>query len=233
LLGDTGVQIGRGTIQVDGNTLQTSVPKIFAGGDVVKGPASVIDAIAMGRKATASIDKYLGGDGVIDEALIPADKPDPRLGQEKGFADRSRVQMPLLPVKERLHGYSQVELGFSEEEAVKEAKRCLRCDLRLQISPVILPPEKWLDFDSENVSKVPETNGVFQLLDEKKLIILISGAVDLHKALQERLETAQKARYFMYEEHPMYTMRESELLQKFLKEHGKMPELNDELSDLF
>ena len=227
------IQAARGTIEVDGDTLQTGVSKIFAGGDVVSGPASVIEAIAMGRKAAVSIDKLLGGDGVIDETLSEPEKPDPWLGREEGFAAKRRVPIPYLPVERRLQDFSTVELGFDEEKAVEEAKRCLRCDLRLEISPVVLPPEKWLEFNSDNVSMVPETSGVYQLLDKKKIVIYIAGAPNLRQALEEKLKKVEKARYFGYEEHPMYTMRESELIQKFLKEHGRMPELNEEVYDLF
>ena len=227
------IQTPRGVIEVNEDTLQTGVPKIFAGGDVVSGAASVIEAIAMGRKAAASVDRFLGGDGVIDETLVEPEKLDPWLGQEEGFAEKQRVQIPYLPLEKRLQDFSLVELSFNEEMALEEANRCLRCDLRLEISPVVLPPEKWLEFSSDNVSTVPETSGVYQLLDEKKLIIYITGTPNLRRDLEQQLQTVKKARYFGYEEDPMYTKRESELIQKFLKEHGKMPELNEELLDLF
>ncbi|MFQ6064151.1 MAG: FAD-dependent oxidoreductase [Candidatus Bathyarchaeia archaeon] len=223
----------RNTIAVNPDTLETSLPGVFAGGDVVTGPASIVDAVAQGKKAAVSIDKYLGGDGVIDETLIKPEKPDPWLGPEEGFPDKRRVQVPHLPIERRLRDFSLVELGFDVEEAVEEAKRCLRCDLRLEISPVVLPPERWLEFSAENVSKVPETSGVYQLLDEKKVIVYIAGTPNLRRDLEQHLKTIPKARYFGYEEEPMYTKRESELIQKFLKEHGRMPELNEELLDLF
>jgi formate dehydrogenase beta subunit len=233
-LGEDGrIEVRKGTIKVDDIALQTSDPKVFAGGDVVSGAASVIEAITMGRKAAVSIDKYLGGDGVIDETLIETDVPNPWLGREEGFADKGRAQVPCSPLEQRVQGFSVAELGLNEEEAVEEAKRCLRCDLRLQISPVTLPPEKWFEFNQQNVSTIPETSGVFQLLDEKNIIIYIAGVPNLRQALEEKLRTAKKARYFGYEENPLYTMRESELIQKFLKEHGRMPELNEELFDLF
>jgi len=227
------IQTPRGVIDVDENTLQTRAPKIFAGGDVVSGAASVIEAIAMGRKAAASIDRFLGGDGVIDETLIEPEKLDPWLGQEEGFAEKRRVQIPYLPLEKRLQDFSLVERSFNEEMALEEANRCLRCDLRLEILPVVLPPEKWLEFSSDNVSTVPETSGVYQLLDEKRMIIYIVGTLNLQRDLEQQLQTVKKACYFGYEEDPMYTKRESELIQKFLKEHGKMPELNEELLDLF
>jgi len=227
------IQIPRGVIDVNEDTLQTGVPRIFAGGDVVSGAASVIEAVAMGRKAAASIDSFLGGDGVIDATLIEAEKLDPWLGQEEGFAQKRRVQIPYLLLEKRLQDFSLVELSFNEKMALEEANRCLRCDLRLEILSVVLPPEKWLEFSSDNVSTVPETSGVYQLLDEKKMIIYIVGTPSLRQDLEQQLQTVKKARYFGYEEDPMYTKRESELIQKFLKEHGRMPELNEELLDLF
>jgi formate dehydrogenase beta subunit len=121
--------------------LATNIEGVYAGGDVVTGPASVIEAIAAGRKAASSIDKYLGGDGIIDEELIPKEKPNPWLGRDDGFAHWARVAMPSLPVEQRLNGFEEVELGFDKEASIDEAKRCLQCHLRLEISPVTLPVE--------------------------------------------------------------------------------------------
>ena len=118
---------GRGnTIQVDPDTLATSRDGVFAGGDAISGPASVIEAIADGRQAAISIDKYLGGSGEIDETLAPPEEAAAPLGEA---VEGRRAEVPTLPVAERLKGFSQVELGLSEEMAIKEAERCLRCDL--------------------------------------------------------------------------------------------------------
>ena len=137
-----GLKLSRvNTIQVDSATLATNIERVYAGGDVVSGPASVIEAIAAGRKAASSIDKYLGGDGIIDEELTPKEKPNPWLGRDDNFAHWARVAMPSLPVEQRLNGFEEVELGFDREAAVAEAKRCLQCNLRLEISPVTLPVE--------------------------------------------------------------------------------------------
>lgn len=220
-----------GTISVDAEG-QTSLPGIFAGGEVVSGPATVIEAIASGQQVAISIDKYLGGEGVLDEPPLEVDR-DPWLGQEEGFADRHRVQMPRLPLERRVEVFEQIELGFDETQAREEASRCLRCDLRLEISPVPFPPERWLPFNADNVSGVPEIEGVFQLLDEGKQVIFIQGSMNLRQHLEEQLLAQERARYFIYEEDPMYTKRESELLQKFLGQHGRLPEGNDELEDLF
>jgi NADH-quinone oxidoreductase subunit F len=118
---------GRGnTIQVAPDILATSREGVFAGGDAVTGPASVIEAIAHGRQAAISIDKYLGGKGEIDETLAPPEEVVAPLGEP---VEGRRIEVPALLVAKRLKGFSQVELGLSEEMAIKEAERCLRCDL--------------------------------------------------------------------------------------------------------
>jgi len=131
----------RGRIQVDEETLSCSREGVFAGGDVVSGPASVIKAIQAGRRAAISIDKYLGGKGQIDQKFIPEEEEPNWLGREEGFAYKRRAKTTTLPIDERLHGFAQVELTLDERAAVEEAKRCLRCQLRLNISKAPLPPE--------------------------------------------------------------------------------------------
>ncbi len=121
------LDIGRGnTIQVDPDTLATEKEGVFAGGDAVSGPASVIEAIAAGRQAAISIDKYLGGSGAIDETLAP---PEEAVAPLEETEEKRRPEMPTLPPEQRLSNFSQVELGYSEQMAIEEAKRCLRCDL--------------------------------------------------------------------------------------------------------
>ena len=112
------------TIIVDPVTLQTNLPSIFAGGDAVKGEATVIDAIAQGKRAAISIDRYLRGEDMWagrDEELQKV-KEVPKDGIKK----KPRQDMPLLPVEQRI-GDVEVELGFTEEMAREEASRCLAC----------------------------------------------------------------------------------------------------------
>ncbi len=138
-----GVEVGRGEmIKVDARTLATNVRGVFAGGDVVTGPASVIEAIAQGRQAASSIDKYLGGKGIIDEVLVPFEKAPPYFGSEEGFADRRLPEMPAIGLDKRLAGFVEVELGYDEGIARAEAARCLRCNARLELSRPVLPPLK-------------------------------------------------------------------------------------------
>lgn len=137
------LKISRGnTLQVNAQTLQTSRKGVFAGGDAVTGPASVISAIAAGRQAASSIDKYLGGTGIIEEILAPTEELSGWLGKDEGFTDMARVATPCIPHKKRLEEFTELSLGLSPELAQKEAGRCFRCDLRLKISPVMLPPVK-------------------------------------------------------------------------------------------
>lgn len=145
-----GVEVRRGeVIKVDAKTLATNVKGVFAGGDVVLGPASVIQAIAQGRQAASSIDKYLGGNGIIDETLVPFEKANPYFGSEEGFADRRRPEMPSIGLDKRLAGFAEVELGYDEMTARAEARRCLRCDARLELSRPVLPPVRVKSIQNE------------------------------------------------------------------------------------
>jgi NADH-quinone oxidoreductase subunit F len=126
--GKFGLPLGRGnTVQVDADTLATAREGVFAGGDAVTGPATVIEAIAAGRQAAISIDKYLGGSGAIDETLASPEEVEILPEIEEG--EKHRISIPTLTLNERLGSFAEVELGLGEEMAIEEAKRCLRCDL--------------------------------------------------------------------------------------------------------
>ena len=129
-------------IQVNQDTLATSREGVFAGGDAVTGPASVIEAIAAGRRAASSIDKLLGGDGIIDQTLWERPAPEPYTGKrDKGFADLCRVEMPKIPISEAHHSFAEVELGLDTNQATTEAKRCLQCDLELILGRAASPDD--------------------------------------------------------------------------------------------
>ncbi|MFC2007690.1 FAD-dependent oxidoreductase [Chloroflexota bacterium] len=135
------LKTGRGnTIRVNPDTMTTSREGVWAGGDVVTGPDSVIRAIAAGRKAAGSIDIYLGGNGNIDEELTAERELGFYCGREEGFPERTRVSMPELPEAQRERNFSEVETGLTEAGATAEGGRCFQCGIRLQISPAPLPP---------------------------------------------------------------------------------------------
>ncbi|UCG37032.1 MAG: FAD-dependent oxidoreductase, partial [Candidatus Bathyarchaeota archaeon] len=221
----------RELVDVDPSTMETSVPGVFACGDIVEGPTSIVKASASGRKAAFAIDKYSGGTGNLVDSFAEVEKPNPWLGKVEKFGYKQSPQMTCLPIEERKGNFSEVELGYDEEMAREEANRCLRCDLRLDIQQAYQPPEKWLPLTEEGLKAIPETEGVFQILDEDKEPVYIKGTMNLKKELEQQLTTNVKAKYFTYEEAKMYTMRESELLQQYVKRHGKMPVQNMEIED--
>jgi len=136
------VKTGRGDIiQVQDDSI-TSRKGVFAGGDVVTSPASVISAVASGRKGAIAIDKYLGGKGIIDEELAPIEEPEVRLGFKGDFAHLQRSEIPCIVAEQRLNSFAEVEQGYGEKTALKEAYRCFKCDVRLKIHPVQLPPKR-------------------------------------------------------------------------------------------
>jgi heterodisulfide reductase subunit A-like polyferredoxin len=133
---DTGVGItSQRTIAVNPNTMAATRPGVFAAGDSVSGTAFVIEAVASGHKAAESIQRYLEG-----EHLEPKPKPDlpvvqltrnellarARRGEIK---PGGRIPMPELPLEQRRQGFDEIERGYTEELAQKEAARCLACAL--------------------------------------------------------------------------------------------------------
>jgi heterodisulfide reductase subunit A-like polyferredoxin len=119
----------QGTIKVDPITLKTSKEGVFAGGDAVSGPWIAIEAVAAGKEAAISIDRYLQGLDLYEG------RPKPKLEKarfEEIFAGQSkapRERMKRLPLEERQKSFSEVKKGFTEEQAQREALRCLNCGL--------------------------------------------------------------------------------------------------------
>jgi heterodisulfide reductase subunit A len=117
-----------GQITVNDLTLQTNLEDVFAGGDVIGGSGIAIQAIADGREAAISIDRYLRGEdleeGRIKREPIVAPTPD---WEEFHKVPREKVQE--LPVEQRVNNFEEVVLGLTEEQAIQEAKRCLQCNI--------------------------------------------------------------------------------------------------------
>jgi NADH-quinone oxidoreductase subunit F len=111
--------------------VRTTVPDIFAGGDVVTGPATVVEAIAAGRQAAIEIDHYLSraeGPAPVFRAHKRRKVPFLPISAEDKIAAH-RTPMPMKDPDERKRVFDMVELGFTEAQAQKEAQRCLRCDI--------------------------------------------------------------------------------------------------------
>ena len=127
--------VHNGLIIIDNNTQETEIKGVFAGGDAANGPATVIEAIAAGRRAAISIDTYLGGDGTIELGMqnmaCGNGQPNYDGKRENGFSELKRVEVPSLPLTERISGFSEVELCCSDEQIKAETHRCLQCDLEI------------------------------------------------------------------------------------------------------
>jgi len=135
LTGDGECRIERNLVAVDDRTMETSAPGVFAGGDVATGPGTVVAAIAAGRRAADAMDRYLGGLGLQEpdpSAINDIQSYDAKRPQ--GFAELVRRSPPTLPAAHRTEGFGEVELCFGPEEAQAEARRCLQCDLEMELA---------------------------------------------------------------------------------------------------
>jgi len=122
-----GIKISRwGGIEVDPLTLETGMKGIFAGGDVVTGPQTYIDAMAAGRKAAISIDRYLRGEDLRADREDEGPQRDYIKIDIDGVEYRERASMVTLPLEKRKN-FDEVSLGLREEEVIREAERCLQC----------------------------------------------------------------------------------------------------------
>ena len=131
LLEHTAIEAERGVIKADPLTLETSIEGVFAGGDTVSGPASVIEAVGAGKRAAESIERYLKGEELrcerFDDTLSPL--PEELLLETNRVEKKARCRTKELPTAQREGNFREVELGLTEEEAVAEAERCLNCAL--------------------------------------------------------------------------------------------------------
>ncbi len=165
-VGVRGVHIEGNAVLTDDSTLATHRPGVFAGGDVSpKGQLTAIEAIAAGRKAAASIHSYLRGDIQVTPWADPLPEARPSAQELAKVKPRPRVSMPEQPGETRRRSSVEVRKGYTKEQAMAEAQRCLQCavcsecmecvrvcapealchderdkDLELQVGAVILAP---------------------------------------------------------------------------------------------
>lgn len=142
---DSGLERGRANSIAVNDSLETSVPGIYACGDAVYGTKSVIMAVAAGRDAASLIDKYLGGDGDISEVLTEPDEADAHIGRIEGFPKLERKKEQFLPVNERDHDFRQISSGICDADICGEGTRCLQCQLRFTVTPARV----WSDFQEK------------------------------------------------------------------------------------
>ncbi len=128
----SGVENSKVKVNVDAN-LRTSNPKIWAGGDVVTGPAMVIDAIKAGRDAAGAIDESIrAAKGESPWAPLEEEKIDIPLEIDEEIVEQPQAAMPEAPPKKRRKDFREVELGYTLKTAIAEACRCMRCDVEIE-----------------------------------------------------------------------------------------------------
>ncbi|MCX7857122.1 MAG: FAD-dependent oxidoreductase [Deltaproteobacteria bacterium] len=139
-----------GTLKVDNKTKMTSLPGVFAGGDVVTGPKFVVDAIAHGKKAAINIDRYLRGEELQtfeEEKITQKLTKDEILFLKEKFGRETKVRVPKLEAQDRKKNFFEVMKGYNEGEAILEAQRCLaskiegciecgECDKRCEVKAI-------------------------------------------------------------------------------------------------
>jgi NADH-quinone oxidoreductase subunit F len=125
---------GWDTFVVDQETLATNIPGVFAGGDAVNGPNTVIEAMADGKKVAEAIDKYIKGEKIEFKYKVtrPSIYVEPVKLTVEETLDAVRQEAKKLKPENREKNFKEVDLGLNRKSAVKEAKRCLRCDLEVK-----------------------------------------------------------------------------------------------------
>jgi NADH-quinone oxidoreductase subunit F len=125
---------GWNTLMVKETTLATNVAGVFAGGDVIRGPSTVIQAMADGKKAAKSIDKYIKAQPIEFDYTVtrPSIYVDPVKLEVEEIFQTQRQEATHIPAIKRRKNFKEIDLGLDRKAAIKEAKRCLRCDLEIR-----------------------------------------------------------------------------------------------------
>lgn len=155
--GDDCLEITKwGTVVVDPKTLACKRPGVFAGGDVVTGPNTVVDAIAAGKKVAVMIDRFIRGEELRQPGRprVPKVYIEPIQVDELKQSQAIRPELPRVPIERRKKSFIEVERSMSEADAEHEALRCLRCDLDFTQPQQTESPEK----HSDEVKKVEITS---------------------------------------------------------------------------
>jgi NADPH-dependent glutamate synthase beta subunit-like oxidoreductase len=144
-----GMDIERNSTMIVNRALSTTREGIFAIGDVVLGPASVIEAVAHGNQVARSVDNYLRTGSLEKQVLMPGYEAIKQVYDLEEYADAERPEMVTLPIEQRKDSFDEVELGLPEQVVREECKRCLRCDL------------EWLEVRDLPLEPVPDREAAF------------------------------------------------------------------------
>ena len=138
-LEELNVQVNKrnGVPLVDRDSWMTNHAGLFAGGDYTEGSRNLISAIGDGRDAAAAINRYLGGQDKPAEDAEEIELPDYRRGMVDDYESIAHEMMPGLALKDRYSNTRETETGYTAEQAVEQARRCLQCQLNIMIDPSI------------------------------------------------------------------------------------------------
>ena len=126
-------------VMKEGTVHETVQEGIFAAGDCITGTKSVVQAVAGGREVASDVDKYLGGDGDINEKLYEREPHNPELGRRIGFNSAAREELTMTDISERARSITNpVDHGFTTEQSKCESERCLQCDLRCDFKKTVM-----------------------------------------------------------------------------------------------
>jgi NAD-dependent dihydropyrimidine dehydrogenase PreA subunit len=176
----------RNTIKTDLNTLATTAPGIYSGGDVSFGPRNLIDAVANGKKAAQSIHEYISGEAGRS-IEVNFENRNVRIVVAKtaeykrvwGYEKHRREPIPSLPIDRRI-GVSQIELGYTEVQARREADRCLHCWENTIFN----------EHGEETGSECILCGGCVDICPENCIDLVIAERVEFEPALMEEVSTA-------------------------------------------
>ncbi|HEX6799224.1 MAG TPA: FAD-dependent oxidoreductase [Ktedonobacterales bacterium] len=135
---ELGLEVNKwGIPLIDRDTWMTSKPGLFAGGDFTEGSRNLISAIGDGKAAASAINRYLGGSDSPAEEAVEIELPDFRRGMVDDYESIPYQVVPSLPLEKRFSITVETETGYSPEEAITQARRCLQCQLNIMIDPSI------------------------------------------------------------------------------------------------
>jgi NADH-quinone oxidoreductase subunit F len=144
-----GMDIQRNSTMVVNRALSTTREGVFAAGDLVLGPSTVIQAVAQGNEVARSVDNYLRTGSLEKEVILPGYNAIEQVYNLDDYADAKRAELVIIPVEERRGSFDEVELTMPEIAIREECKRCLRCDL------------EWLQRREEPLEPKPDRPAVF------------------------------------------------------------------------